>query len=445
MRTVPVLLAGAALVAAVLALLLATREWGVGERPWLEGTTRTRWQYLLEDAHDRGVYQQRGRWLAAGVAPYLREHSEYPELATWMLGLPYLAIDHHVPEGGYEQVHDEAGRRVVSQAERDDLAADRDAYFDAFHVLMALGLLALFAATVANLRTLGAAPAWALLLFLPASLYFGFNRYDAVPAALVALALNLHLCGRTRASALVIGLGAMTKWYPILLLPLLCAHGVRARRAEGQDWGPALFGGLIVPGLIAGAVCLTLLCVTFVWDGGGIEAATYAYKHHAARGVNQSSILAALTRPDRWAVVAPQAQASLSPVFTALQFLPAALLALLPIRSREALLSGCLLVVVGFVTFSKVFSPQWILWIAPIAILLVPGRPVLLALLVALELLLYLQLPVLHYGGPAEVDGQPALLQPLAAFWTVCDLRIAVLAALWVWTLVTFVRNVRSR
>ncbi|HVS17895.1 MAG TPA: hypothetical protein VMT18_04785, partial [Planctomycetota bacterium] len=145
MRTVPVLLVGAALVAAVLALLLATEQWGVGSRPWFDGGTRTRWQFLLEDAHDRGVYQQRGRWLAAGVAPYVGEHSEYPELATWMLGLPYLVVDHHVPEGGYAQVRDEQGRRVVSEAERADLASDQAAYFDAFHVLMALGLLGLFA------------------------------------------------------------------------------------------------------------------------------------------------------------------------------------------------------------------------------------------------------------------------------------------------------------
>ncbi|HVS18502.1 MAG TPA: hypothetical protein VMT18_07875, partial [Planctomycetota bacterium] len=202
---------------------------------------------------------------------------------------------------------------------------------------------------------------------------------------------------------------------------------------------------LIVPGLVAGAVCLAVLGVTFVWDGGGLEAASYVYKHHAARGVNQSSILAALTRSDRWGLFEPESQAALSPLFTALQFLPAALLALVPIRSRESLLTGCLLVVVGFVTFSKVFSPQWILWISPLAVLLVPGRRLLLVLLVALELLIYLQIPVLHYGGPADVDGHPRVLQPLAAFWTVCDLRIAMLLTLWVWTLAAFVRSVRTR
>jgi len=443
-RTVPVLLLGAALLAGALALLLSTTQWGVGSRPWFEGATRTRWQYLLEDVHDRGVYQQRGRWLPAGVAPYLGEHSEYPELATWMLGLPYLAIPHHVPEGGYAQVRDEQGRRVVSAEESADLAADQAAYFDAFHVMMALGLFALLAATVANLRALGQAPAWALLLFLPATLYFGFNRYDAVPSAMVSAALLLHLRGRERTAALVLGLAAMMKWYPILLLPMFCAHATRARRERGEPWGRALARGVVVPGLVAGGVCLAVLGVTFLWNGGGLEAASYVYKHHAARGANQSSILFALTRPERWGVFELAREPALSKASTLLQFLPAALLALLPVRSREALLSGCLLVVVGFVTFSKVFSPQWILWISPLAILLAPRRRLLLALLVALELLIYLQIPVLHYGGPAEVDGQPLLMRPLAAFWTVCDLRIATLVALWAWCLVTFLRAVRS-
>lgn len=443
MRTHLVLSIGAGLLAAVLVLLLATHEWGLGSRPWLEGTTRTRWQYLLEDVHDRGVYQQRGRWLPAGTAPYLGEHSEYPELATWMLGLPYLVIGHHVPEGGYGQERDAQGKRVVSQRERDDLAADHAAYFDAFHVLMAFWLLALFAATIANLRALRAAPGWAFLLFLPATLYFGFNRYDAAPAALVAWALFLHLRGRAKGAALLLGLAAMTKWYPILLLPMFCAHGVRERLASGEDLRGALRRGLLLPGLVAGGVCLAVLAVTFAWSGGGLEAVGYVYKHHGARGVNQSSMLAALTSPERWGLFDASAQGRLGTLFTLLQFLPAVLLALVPVRTREGLVLGCLTVVACFVAFSKVYSPQWILWISPLSILLVPRRPLLLALLVALESLIYLQAPVLHYGGPAEVDGQPLLMQPLAAFWAVCDLRIAVLVGLWCWSLATFLRQAR--
>lgn len=445
MRTFTVLSIGAALLACTLALLLATTQWGLGSRPWLDGTTRTRWPNLLEDTHDRGVYQQRGRWLPAGLAPYLGEHSEYPELATWMFAAPYLVIEHHVPEGGYEQGRDEHGKRRIAPEELEDLAADQGAYFDAFHGMMALGMLALLAATVANLRALGHAPGWALLLFLPASLYFGFNRYDAVPAAMVSGALLLHLRGRQKSAALVLGLAAMMKWYPILLLPMLCAHATRERRERGEPWGSALVRALIVPGLIAGGVCLAVLGVTFVWNGGGLEAASYVYKHHAARGANQSSILSALTVPERWGLLGVQSQASIASIFTLLQFLPAALLALLPVRSRDALLTGCLLVVTGFVTFSKVFSPQWILWISPLVVLLVPGRPLLLALLVALEFLLYLQVPVLHYGGPAEVDGLPVMMQPLPAFWVVCDLRIATLVALWAWSLAAFVRSVLGR
>lgn len=65
-RNSTVLMIGAGLVPA---LLLSTSGCGLGRRPWFAGATRTRWPCLTEDVHDRGVHQQRGRRMPAGVAP----------------------------------------------------------------------------------------------------------------------------------------------------------------------------------------------------------------------------------------------------------------------------------------------------------------------------------------------------------------------------------------
>ncbi len=445
MRAAGVFLLGVALIAGFTMLVVSTHEWGLGTRPWLEGTTRVRWQHLVEDIHDRGVYQQRGRWLPAGVAPYIGEHSEYPQIATWMVAVPYLFIDHHVPAGGYDQTRDAKGKRTITKAEQEHLAADREAYFDTFHVAMGVCAVALLAILLALLRTVGAAPGWALLMFLPGSLYFTFNRYDVVPAAMVALALLFQLRHHAKTAAFVLAIAAMTKWYPILLLPMFASYSVRRAMRGGATFGAALKSGMVVPGLVAGFTCAAILAVTWFWDGGGLDAVKYVYTLHAGRNPNPSSLVSALTAPHRWGWLTNDDRSWLGLAIAALQFGPAVVLALFPVRSRHAMLWGCLTVVIGFVTFSKVFSPQWIVWITPIAILLVARSKVLLALLVSLEVLIYVQMPVMYYAGPAEVDGAPALMQPLEGFWAVCDARIAVLVSVWAWSLVMFLRTVFAR
>lgn len=424
------LLLAAGALAAVTAVLLATHEWGPGQGD--DG--QPAYPYLLEDVHDRGVYQQRGRWLPSGRTPYLLEHSEYPQLATWAFALPYLFIDHTVAWAPDEPLPKGA-------AQRDQLLADKDAYFDAFHVMMALGMLGLILFTALGLRTLGHPPGLALLLLLPASVYFGFNRFDAMPAAVATAGVWLQLSGRRRWAALVLGLGAMTKWYPILLLPLCASYNLHADRAaarrRGQDpgWVGPLVSGALVPGLIAGGVCLALFAVTWFWDGGGWEAVKYPYAHHGKRGANMSSVVAALTLPERWGWFDLSQREAVSKVFTLLQFLPAALLALVPVRDTRSLRWGLLTVVIGFVWFSKVHSPQWVLWIAPLALLLGHEARRALVLLIVLDLLLYLQNPVLYYSG---LEVGPRGVTRSDAFLTVCDVRIAWMFLFWLVALGSF-------
>jgi len=129
----------------------------------------------------------------------------------------------------------------------------------------------------------------------------------------------------------------------------------------------------------------------------------------------------------------------------ALQVLPAAALALFPVRTPRALLLGCLCVVLAFAQFGKVFSPQWICWVAPLAVLLAPDARAPLVLVVALQILIYVQLPFLYFArmtDPAASSAGAGGLQGATAFWIVSDTRIALLALFWAWSLWAFVRNV---
>jgi hypothetical protein len=405
-------------------LVLATHEWGLGQRA--DGSPR--WKFLLEDEHDRNVYQQRGRWLPSGLAPYAELHSEYPQVATLLLGVPYLFFHSTVP----------VGRAQTTQEFKDGLA-DRLAYNDLSAVDMAVGLALLILLTALTLRELGASPGLALLLFLPATLYFSFNRFDAWPSLLVVAALLCQLRGRTVTAAALLGLGAMTKWYPILLLPLFLSQNLYGR-GDSRPWLRRVPKAVLVPGLVAAAVCVAFLALTWFWHDGGLEAVKYVYgpKGQGDRKPNPGSIVFALTSPLMWGWFDATAQDTLARLATLAQFTPALVLTFVPLRSRRALLAACLLVVLSFMQFGKVFSPQWIVWLAPLAILVGSQARMALLLLVLCDLLTWLHMPLFFY----EYVGNPAYGEELSRGLSLSiSLRIVALALFWAWSLGTLLRT----
>ena len=463
MSSARALLVAVLVLAVYLALLLSTQQWGAGIRD--DGSDR--FPFLLEDPYDRMAYQMRGRWAASGATPYLEEFSEYPQLTTWLMGLPYAFFDHGVergePHGSLQaarqhfvslgmapEVAEDMLRRISAHGLRYDAAAlqatpdhplhsalaflgqrpgldlelarqhlvavgsayerryaeierNYESYAAGHHALMGLLFVALMALVVANLRLLGAPPALALLLLLPGTLYFGFNRHDLPVTVLVALAVHLQLRARWLAAGLVLGVAVMTKWYPLVLVPLFLSHGFWTGWRGGLAPSAALVRRVLFPGLAVVAVIVPVLSVTYFWHDGGLEAVRNVFDwHRSTRQPNHASLLSIVTSPEAWGLLSYEDRNWLTPIFQALQLLPAFALALLPLRNRAAWLEAAILVTIGMVVFSKFFSPQWVLWIIALAILRVRERPVYLVLIVALQVAIYLQLPVAYYWSIAE-------------------------------------------
>lgn len=478
---------GLSLVALMLTLVLSTDRWGLGANE--QGDPA--WPMLLEDESDRVAYQLRGRWLPSGGVPYLEEYSEYPQLTTWAMGLPYLTFEHGVPsgepfgsearvralfeqlgaspvalesclselrsktyrreaDGGPGPVSRRWGTRVAAlspdhsadetvavvdaawrarSAWMEEVERNRDPYRVRHQVFMALLLVALLAVTASNLRTLGAAPEWALLLLLPAGLYFAFSRFDLLVTVVVALAFGAHLRGRVWWAAGLLGVAIMTKWYPVVLVPLFLSHDLHAARArslargEAFAWGRGVLRHVIAPGLVTTAVVAIVLSITWFWGDGGFEAVRFLFDYHRNERVpNYSSLLSALTDPERLAWL-PRNDEGVRTLFTLLQLAPGFVLACLPLRSRDAFLHACLAATLSAVLFSKFFSPQWICWGTAVAVLLAPRHRLLLIMLVLLELLAYLQLPVSHYHGAATGDR--------GLYYVVNAVRMTALVASW--------------
>lgn len=477
---------GCAALLGYLVLVLATDGLGLGD----DGRGKPAWPGLLEDDFDRSAYQQRGRWLPSGGRPYLDEFSEYPQITTWLMGVPYLLFDHGVVRGepfgskqrlralyaragaqaeGEALLRELAGRAYspaaaaapdspvqsraawlagaagvepdearatlddawrASSAWLEELKRNRKPYGDRHHVLMALWLAGLLGLSVALLRELGDAPGWALLLLLPASLFFGFNRFDAVVATMVAAALLLQLRGRLLAAAFVLGLAVMTKWFPIALAPLFFAYAwQRARRAEPQaPRGPLAARTLLAPGLVLAGVVVACLALTWVQGGGGWAAVRFVFDWHAeVRQPNKSSLLMALTSQQQWGLLDAGARPALERVFKLLQLAPAFALAFLPLRTPRALIAACLAATFCAVLFSEFFSPQWVLWTTALSLLLAPRWRRFALLSGVLELLLWLQMFLhSHVYAVGLVDG--ALSPTWAPFWAVNHVRIGVMA-----------------
>lgn len=492
---------GCAALCVCLALLLATDGLGLGDN----GRGKPAWPGLLEDDFDRSAYQQRGRWIASGGRPYLDEFSEYPQVTTWLMGLPYLFFEHGVPRGepfgaqarlralyaraGAEGEVDGLLRQLArapyspaasgapdapvesraaglaaaagvevdearaalddawreSRAALDELQRNRKPYGDRHHVLMALWLAALLALSVALLRELGDGAQWALLLLLPASLFFGFNRFDAVVTTLVAAALLLQLRGRLLAAAFVLGLAVMTKWFPIALAPLCFAYAARrARQADPLAARGALFARTwVAPGLVLSGVVLACLGLTWVWGGGGWQAVRFVFEWHAeVRQPNKSSLLMALTSDQQWGVFDASARPALEKVFKLLQLAPGFALALLPLRTPRALIAACLAATLCALLFSEFFSPQWVLWTTSLSLLLAPRWRRFAAITVTLELLLWTQM-FLHSHVYAVGLVDEASSPTWTPFWVVNHVRIGVLALFLAVTIGTLLSEAR--
>jgi len=302
---------------------------------------------LVRDDIDRNIYAQRGEFaVKPGARPYREVTSEYPELATYFFALPYLVT-----------------RSVAT-------------YRIVFSVLMAaaMGGLAFVVADLA--RRLGRSPARALLLLLPGTLYFGINRFDALPALLSVGAASALLGRRTALAHVLLAAAFLTKAYAVLYLPLFLAVSVRdgGRRRAARDL--AIFVGVI-------AVASAQLAL---W--AGVDAVLAPFRYQLGRQENPESLYHYIA-----AGLALAARPWLKGIFLGLQAAPAALAIVGARDGDRAILRWMTAITIAFVVFSRFQSPQWVVWITPLAAVAASG-PLELALVVALDVLAYVYFPL---------------------------------------------------
>ena len=285
------------------------------------------------------LYLERG--IVEGIVPYLERASnttylEYPVLTGLLV---YV--------GG-------AITRVLTNSSTGLDAVAR--FFDVNVVLLAIPFAG---AVVATGLTLRRRPWDALMVALaPAVILAGTINWDFLVVGLVALTILAWARNKPWLAGVLMGLSISAKFYPIVLLAGFILLGIRLRA-----WRPlvALVGGTVIAWLV---VNVPIMLANF--EGWSIfysfsqeRVADYGSPWFAMQAVewiswDSSTLNSAVT----WSLVLGM-------------LLVAALVLLAPVPPRLGqVLFLCLVV---FIVTNKVYSPQYVLWLVPLAVL---ARPV---------------------------------------------------------------------
>lgn len=212
-----------------------------------------------------------------------------------------------------------------------------------------------------------------LVAFSPIVLVHAFTNFDALATAFAATGLLAWARKRPALAGLLLGLGTAAKLYPLFLLGPLLVLCIRAGKV--RDWGTTALTAV-------GAWVAVNLPIALQYPRGWSEF----FKRNGERAADPDSVYNVISQFTGWAGFDGELAFGQTPswlnLVTAMLFLACcagiAYIALTaPTRPRLAQLS--FLVVAAFLLTNKVWSPQYSLWLVPLAVLAVPRPKPLLA------------------------------------------------------------------
>ncbi len=287
----------------------------------------------VSDDFDRDVFYDIAQFLPAAAVPYLDVRSEYPPVATMAFAAPLLISP---------------GWHVSREAYRFRWSAGMAAV-----LVTTIYLLAWFRVS----HDLNPIPV--LLLLLPSPLYFSLMRFDILCALVLCASLAAFARGRYRLAHALLGVATFVKWYPALAFPVYVAFHLAHERAPirlSNIWRSETirYGSVYVATVV---VVVLASIAAFTWEGVLVP-----YRFHAGRGgqyFNLYWLLEQYRGPLRiddsgWQIV--------KVIFFALQFSIIPVLLSGRVRSLADVFRYVILAIYLFVTFSRIDSPQWILW-----------------------------------------------------------------------------------
>jgi hypothetical protein len=305
-------------------------------------------QWLVVDRHDLDVYFESSRWIIEGGRLYKEVWSEYPLLAnvifaTWR----YLGNLVYPGMTGFQ-----------------------------YTWVITAGLMFLWAVhRVAGGTTLLATLAWVA----PAPIYFALCRFDIYPAVATLLAMFAIRRASYTEGAIWLGVAAACKGYALFLLPAFCVFMIYQRGIVA-----AFYLGVLV---VAPIILTFVATLTFV----GWDEALAPLKFHMQREFNGESTYDAINY-----LLGTRLTLSQMPFLPqSLQLASALAAAAMRPRTFEDMVNAFIFAVLGFMTFSVFYSPQFVLWLLPLVCF--SRSRVMLSSAIAFSWLTYLYFPISYH------------------------------------------------
>jgi uncharacterized membrane protein len=229
-----------------------------------------------------------------------------------------------------------------------------------FYDLTTAGLvLCAIAGVLATAYLAGRSRRWTALLVAlsPALILAAFINWDLLAMALTATAMAAWGRRRGIAAGVLFGLAVSAKFYPLFLLGALFLLCLRAGRLQ--------------------AFWVTMATATVTWLAVNVPVAIAAfsawsmfYRYSFTRGADWGSIWY-FTQTETWW---PTSMGALNALSTGLTVAAFALLAVLVLAAprRPRVPQVFFLALAVFLMFSKVWSPQYVIWLVPLVVLARP-------------------------------------------------------------------------
>ncbi|MBV6761880.1 glycosyltransferase family 87 protein [Rhodococcus opacus] len=287
--------------------------------------------------------------------------------------------------------------------------------------VVALGLALAWLVTVWASALLAGRRIWdaALIAASPLVIVHAFTNFDPLATAFAAGGLLAWSRKRPVLAGILLGLGGAAKLYPLLLLGPLLVLCLRTGRV--RDWSVTALTGV-------GAWVAVNLPIAVLFPRGWAEF----FRLNSERGADPDSVYNVISSFTGWTGFDGILAAGEAPtVLNAVSFLLFALVCAgigyvaLTAPRRPRLTQLCFLLVAGFLLTNKVWSPQYSLWLVPLAVLAFPHRRILLAWM-TIDALVWV--PRMFYYLGVSNKGLPE--QWFTAAVVVRDVAVVVICAL---------------
>lgn len=302
-------------------------------------------------------YLYTGRGFAERVVPYTDTDGRYQDLEYPVL-IGYFAygaaIVTHVLSG-WPDLEERQALPASDLYSAEGVAEEFALFFDVTAVLLAFFALgsAYFMAGVHRGRPWDAMP----YVLAPALVLTGLINWDYLAIFALTGAMFAWSRGKPLLAGVMIGLGTATKLYPLFLLGALLV--VCFRRGELRSFGRALAGAVVA------------------WLAVNLPAILTGYEHwksfwtfNQERGADLGSVWLLLQQVTDKTFSAHTINRVSEGSFVLICLGVALLAVFAPRTPRIAQLA--FLIVCGFLLVNKVYSPQYVMWLLPLAVLARP-------------------------------------------------------------------------